>query len=53
VAVSEEWGECCWVVWVTELGDVVGQASEACPRDKNTNVSPANMDEPRTEQRVA
>ena len=41
------------MIWVTELGDVVGKASEACPRDKNTNVSTVSMGEPRTEQRVA
>ena len=42
------------VGWVgrTEFGDVVGQASETCPRDKNTEVASMHTTKPRTKERT-
>ena len=35
---------------LTELGDIVGQATETCSWDKHTDSTAARMSEPRTEQ---
>ena len=35
---------------LTELGDIVGQASEACSRDENANGTTTRVGESRTER---